>query len=325
MDSKIKKFDLFNVEAPSFMMVMPTHCNAEENNRNNIWCDKEHMNDEDSIIDGEAALGQWMDLYIFLANQGIVTLMPSPVNMEGLADHVYAANSGIMIGDTYVVSNFTSEPRTPETPVIEQFMKCTGAKVVVCPFKFEGEADMKYIGKLNGKDTFLAGYGIRSTIEAYQWMEKELNINIIPIKMTDEALYHFDCMLFNLTASKDLAKEKANVMACIEVMSKSDVEKIRKYCHIVEVPKKLADYGITNCVRVGSYVLCGSDLYDLDPELDGDIYYTERDKTQFLEDVVGEFGLEPVFFNLSEFFKAGACLSCNICHLNRFSYDVETI
>lgn len=316
-----KKIDLFNVDCPSFMMVMPT--NASSENNNNVWM--QQMSEEDKVMDPEATFGQWMDLYNFLSFNGIVAIAPSPANIEGLADHVYAANSGIMIKDTYVVSNFTSEPRQPETPIIEKFMRNFGCKVVVCPFKFEGEADMKYIGKLNNKDTFVAGYGIRSTKEAYDWMEKEFDINIIQIEMKDEALYHFDCMLFNLTASNDLDKTKANVMACIDVMSKSDIEKLRKYCHIIEVPKKLADYGITNCVRCGSYVLCGSDLDDMDPDFDGEVYYTERDKTQFLEDVLSDFGMEPVFINLSEFFKAGACLSCNVCHLNRFSYDIETV
>ena len=74
------------------MMVMPTHSNADENNCNNVWV--ENLSTEEREIDGEAAFGQWLDLYMFLANQGLVTIMPSPENKSGLADHVYAANSG---------------------------------------------------------------------------------------------------------------------------------------------------------------------------------------------------------------------------------------
>ena len=323
---KIKKIDIFNVDCPSFMMVMPTHANAEENNKNNVWCDGENQNEEDLVIDGEAAFGQWFELYSFLAQQGLVTLMPSPAQMEGLADHVYAANSGIIIKDTYVVSKFTSEPRTPETPVIEQFMKTTGIKVVVCPFEFEGEAEMKYIGLLNGKQTFIGGYGIRSTKEAYEWMEKEFDINVIKVKMTDDKLYHLDCSIFPIVTSNDLATQKAEILCCTEIFSNKDLEIIQKYCKCVNVPLNLAYYGITNCVRVGSYILCGSDFYDIDPDIDGiEVYETERDKNQFLEDVASEYGMEVIFFNLSEYAKAGACLSCNICHLNRYSYEIETI
>lgn len=327
MEQKIKKIDLFNVDAPSFMMVMPTHSNSVENNRNNVWCD-ENINDEDCVINGEAAFGQWFDLYSFLANQGLVTIMPSPINKEGLADHVYAANSGIMIKDTYVVSNFTSEPRIPETAVIEQFMKTTGCKVVICPFKFEGEADMKSIGFIDGKETYIGGYGMRSTKEAYEWMEKEFDIRIIKVKVKDEKLYHLDCSIFPLTnynEKNEGENKKANILCCTKVFSENDVEEIRKYCKIVDVPLKLAYYGATNCVRVGSYVLCGSDFYDLDPIEDAEFYFTERDKNQWLEDVLGEYGFEVIFFNLSEFAKAGACLSCNICHLNRYSYTIETV
>lgn len=323
---KIKKIDIFNVDCPSFMMVMPTHANAEENNKNNVWCDGENQNEEDLVIDGEAAFGQWFELYSFLAQQGLVTLMPSPAQMEGLADHVYAANSGIIIKDTYVVSKFTSEPRTPETPVIEQFMKTTGIKVVVCPFEFEGEAEMKYIGLLNGKQTFIGGYGIRSTKEAYEWMEKEFDINVIKVKMTDDKLYHLDCSIFPIVTSNDLANQKAEILCCTEVFSNKDLEMIQKYCKCINVPLNLAYYGITNCVRVGSYILCGSDFYDIDPDVDGiEVYETERDKNQFLEDVASEYGMEVIFFNLSEYIKAGACLSCNICHLNRYSYEIESI
>lgn len=326
---KVKKIDLFNVDCPSFMMVMPTHANAFENNRNNVWCNGkgENQTDEDLTIDGEAAFGEWFELYSFLAQQGMVTVMPSPAEKEGLADHVYAANSGMIInGNTYLVANFTSEPRRPETPVIEQFMNTTGIKVVVCPFKWEGEAETKYIGKINGKETYIGGYGIRSDYEAYEWMEKEFDINVIKVKMTDEKLYHLDCSIFPLFTSNNLEEKKAEIICCKEVFSKEDLEQIEKYCKINDVPIDLAYYGITNCVRVNSYVLCGSDFNDLDPELDGeDIYYTERDKNQFLEDLCADYGLEVVFFNLSEFAKAGACLSCNVCHLNRYSYDIETV
>ena len=179
-NKKIKKIDIFNVDCPSFMMVMPTHSNSEENNKNNVWCDGSNQTEEELKIDGELAFGEWFELYSFLAQQGLVTIMPSPAKMSGLADHVYAANSGIMIKDTYIVSNFTSEPRIPETPVIEQFMKTTGVNVIVCPFKFEGEADMKFIGyNKGGKMVFLGGYGIRSTKEAFEWMEELFDNEII--------------------------------------------------------------------------------------------------------------------------------------------------
>lgn len=325
-EEKVKKIDIFNVDSPSFMMVVPTHTNRVENNKNNVWCDGNNQNEEDLVIDGEAAFGQWFELYSFLAQQGMVTIMPSPAQMEGLADHVYAANSGIKIKDTYVVSNFTSEPRLPETPVIAKFMETTGIKVVVCPFKFEGEAEMKFIGYLNNKPTYIGGYGIRSEKEAYEWMEKEFDINVIKVKMTDDKLYHLDCSIFPIVISKDLNEQKAEILCCTEIFSRADLEVLQKYCKCVNVPLNLAYYGITNCVRVGSYILCGSDFYDIDPDIDGvEVYETERDKNQFIEDVAAEYGMEVVFFNLSEFAKAGACLSCNVCHLNSYSYEIETI
>lgn len=324
---KAKRIDLFNCDCPSFLMCMPTHSNADENNKNNSWCSAENHTEEELTIDGEAAFGQWMDLYSFLTQQGLVTIMPSPAHMEGLADHVYAANAGMMIKDTFVVANFMSEPRRPETPVIEQFAKTLGCKVVVCPYIWEGEAELKQIFRGDGKttkDVYVGSYGIRSTKEAYEWMEKEFDIEIIKVENTDENCYHLDCLMFPLTISNNL-KEKSNVLVCTDILKEKDLEAIKEYCNIIHVPHKLADYGITNCVRVGSYVLCASDLDDMDPQYDGEVYYTERDKVQFLEDICSDFGMEAIFVNLSEFAKAGAMLSCNILHLNNYSYTLETV
>ena len=46
--------------------------------------------------------------------------------------------------------------------------------------------------------------------------------------MTDDKLYHFDTMCFNLTASSDLKKDKANVLLCSELLTSSELEEVRK-------------------------------------------------------------------------------------------------
>lgn len=322
MKKTVKKIDLFNCDCPSFMLAMPTHCNAEENNCNNVWITE--MSEEDRTIDAEAAFGQWLDLYMFLSNQGLVTTLPSPIEAQGLGDLVFTANSGIMIHGTFVVSNFTSEPRIPETPVIERFAKTLGCKeVVVCPFKFEGEAEMKKIAVHNGKDVYICGYNMRSDLKAYEWMKEKFDIITIPFKMVSEKCYHLDCSVCPLVWGND--KEKGAVMICEELYTKSELEEVRKYCRIINVPEKLADYGICNNIRCGSFIINSSDLSDLDPTLDGEVYYTERDKNQFLEDICDEFGFEPVFINLSEFTKLGAMASCCAMSLNQCSFEIETV
>jgi hypothetical protein len=55
----------------------------------------------------------------------------------------------------------------------------------------------------------------------------------------------------------------------------------------------------------------------------GDEYYAEeREKNRKLEDIAVQYAFEVSFFNLSEFLKSGALLSCMVMHLNRKSYDL---
>jgi hypothetical protein len=47
----------------------------------------------------------------------------------------------------------------------------------------------------------------------------------------------------------------------------------------------------------------------------------EKHKIESLEKICFNEGLEPVFFNLSEYMKSGAMLSCMMMHLNYVDYN----
>lgn len=51
-------------------------------------------------------------------------------------------------------------------------------------------------------------------------------------------------------------------------------------------------------------------------------YKEEKHKNRTLEDIAAEYAFELNFFNLSEYLKSGALLSCMDMHLNRRSYDI---
>ena len=85
--------------------------------------------------------------------------------------------------------------------------------------------------------------------------------------------------------------------------------------HIVDVPGKAKDVaGFTNCVGLNKMVLCASDIDEL--KITDEAYDHERRKIDFLSKVCAQHSLEPVFFNLSEYNKNGADLSCMFLHLN---------
>lgn len=300
-------FNLSSVESPSFFLNFPSSFGTQV--KNNIW-----MQDTDEPVDKEVALSQWTDLYNFLSANGVVAIIPTPKNCT-LQDLVFVANLGIIINDeTVIISNFTSQPRLGETKVGMDYFNLAGYKnVIECPFKFEGEADLKHIRD----NIYIGGYGMRSDIKAYEWMEQNFDMKIIKVKMTQDKLYHLDCSIFPLTSNA--------IMMCKEIYTQQEIEEIEKIVTIVDVPLEQAECGITNNVRIHNLILNSSDLHDLDPIGEKEFYQLERKKNQLLEDICDEYALEVTYVNLSEFMKGGALLSCCVLHANRFSYSVDLL
>lgn len=308
--TKTKIPNLTSVESPSFMLNLPTSFNTKV--PNNIWM--QQAKPEDLVVDSDVAIAQWTDLYNVLTANGLVTILPTPYDCE-LQDLVFVANLGIVLDEeNVIISNFTSEPRMGETEVGKKFFELCGYKnVAVCPYKFEGWADLKHL-----KDNiYVGGYGMRTELAAFEWMEKVFGIKIIKIKMSKEELYHFDCMYMNLT--------EEIVMLCKEICSEEEITELSRYCEIIDIPLKMCECGITNSIRLHSYIVNASDIHDLDPVLDKEDYQLERAKNQLLEDICNDLGMECVFINLSEFLKGGALLSCLCLPLNNFSHKIELV
>ena len=49
------------------------------------------------------------------------------------------------------------------------------------------------------------------------------------------------------------------------------------------------------------------------------------EKNRKLEDVAVEHAMEVAYFNLGEYMKGGALLSCMVMHLNRYSYAFRLV
>ena len=181
----------FNLKGPT--LAVDTACSsslvAVQIACNNIWM--QELTDEELTINKPKAYKQFMDLYQFMAGGSLVYLLPSEGNFQ---DQVYVANLGIQLPhikneNHIILSNFTSDPRKGEELVGEKFCQQMGYKTAVSPYKWEGEADLKY---LYG-NKYIGGYGIRSNIKTYEWMEEQYNMDIIKVAMVDEYLYHLDC------------------------------------------------------------------------------------------------------------------------------------
>jgi N-dimethylarginine dimethylaminohydrolase len=162
---------------------------------------------------------------------------------------------------------------------------------------------------------FIGGYGTRSDPRVYAWMEERLGVQVIPLRETDPYLYHLDCTVFPLT--------REDTLVCTEMYEREEIAKIEAVTSIIDVSIDDCFSGICNCVRIGNTLLNASHLHELSPTHAD--YASEKAKNRALEDIAVKYGFEVSFFNLSEFLKSGALLSCMVMHLNRRSYDLVLI
>ena len=254
---------------------------------------------------------QFLELYQFISSRALVHLLPTPRDCT-LQDLVFTANLGIVLehleDKTHVVlANFTSPPRIGETEVGRDFFKAMGYDVHVPPHKFEGEAELKH---LKG-NVYIGGYGERSRKQAYEWMEEKFGMEVIKLHQKDPYLYHLDCTVFPLTREKTLV--------CTEMYSPSEIAQLEKHTEIIPVTRNHCMAGICNSVRVSNTILNHSNVHEL--KRGSEKYTLEVVKNRELVDIAGENGFEIGLFNLSEFLKGGAVLSCMVMHMNRTSYN----
>ncbi|MEU7137685.1 arginine deiminase-related protein [Streptomyces sp. NPDC046261] len=291
---------------PAFLMNPPFSYSCEV--ANNVWM--EDLTDEDRVPDAQRAFVQFFDLYNYVASEALVTLLPTP-RTTGLQDLVFTANLGIVLEhledrNTVVISRFTSPPRQAETPVGRDFFRAMGYDTHIPQARFEGEAELKY---LRG-NVYVGGYGQRSDPEAYTWMERTFDMQVVKLRMTDPRMYHLDCTVFPLTPEQTLV--------CTSLYDQAEIRELEKHTEIIDVDEDDAYTGICNSVRLDNVILNSSHIHDL--KAGTEEYDSEIRKNRKLEDVASRLAFEVSYFNLSEYHKGGALLSCMMMHLNRFSY-----
>ena len=294
---------------PSYVLNFPF--TLDTSNPNNVWM--QELNSNELKINKGTAYKQFLDLHEFIAGNSLAYILPSQGNFQ---DQVYVANLGIYLphikdSNQIILSNFTSEPRQGEEEVGKSFFDLMGYETTICPFKWEGEADLKYLYD----NVYVGGYGIRSQYEAYEWMEKTYDMNIIKLEMVDDYLYHLDCSIFPLTKEKTLV--------CTEMFDEEELTQLSQYTEIIDISVDDAFNGLTNSVRLGNMILCASNISEMTRADEN--YEGEKAKIESLEKICFNEGLEPVFFNLSEYMKSGAMLSCMVMHLNYVDYNKSLV
>jgi N-dimethylarginine dimethylaminohydrolase len=142
-------------------------------------------------------------------------------------------------------------------------------------------------------------------------MEETYNMDILKVAMVDEYLYHLDCSIFALNQDQTLI--------CTELFDEEELKMIEKETEIIDIDVEDALCGLTNSVRLGNMVMCASNISEL--KKTHEYYEGEVHKIKTLEKICSDAGMEPVIFNLSEYMKSGAMLSCMMMHLNRVDHN----
>ncbi len=295
---------------PAFLLNFPLSYSTEV--PNNAWM--LDLPEEERRPEHRRAMTQFLELYRFLASEALVYLLPTP-RVEGLQDLVFTANLGIVLGhleaSPVIVSNFSSEPRRGESAVGVAFFESMGYPVCVAPHRFEGEADLKHLRD----NVYVGGYGLRSERAAYEWMEREFDMTIIKVRETDPYLYHLDCTIFPVTTE--------DTLVCTALFEREEVTQLERHTNVIDVSIDECYSGVCNSIRLSSMIVNGSDLQGLTRGTDD--YRREVQKNRRLEDLAGELAMEVAYFNIDEYTKAGALLSCMVMHLNRYSYAFRLV
>lgn len=271
---------------------------------NNSWMDEKVSGN--LIIDREKFMGEWYNLYNILSANALVYLIPPRKKYQ---DQTYV-NSFVCLADgkNIILSNFKGKGRAGEEIEAEILLSSLGYNIHKSPFYFEGFPECKFSGQKDkeGRDIYYGGYGQRSNIKTYDWMEEKFNIKVIKLKEKDPFLYHLDCSVFVLN--------KDNLMICTKVFNKKEIKEIEKITNICDVSIDAAYSGICNSIKLSGIVVNGSSI---DYMKETDKYYDlEEKKNDELEKICYEVGLELVYVSLSEACKSGALASCFTAPLN---------
>jgi len=176
--------------SPAILMCPPEFYGIEY--EINPWMSRERP------ADREIAKHQWQALYEILTSVGADIRLQEPV--AGLPDLVFTANAGLVCRDTVYLSRFRHAARQGETPHDAAWFEANGFATVTLPegLDFEGAGDALFCGK-----TLFAGYHLRSSANAMQWVAGRIGCRVIPMQLVSGRYYHIDtcfCPLDRQTA-----------------------------------------------------------------------------------------------------------------------------
>jgi N-dimethylarginine dimethylaminohydrolase len=306
-----KECNLHDWETPMFAMTSPNFSYIENDYPlNNDFMADTHKDKGEIYTDKELMWYQWQEVYSLLSQFGLVFVEPS--SSKKIPDLVFTSNAGMAMPNhiaknTIILSNFRSKPRARETLLNKQFFESLGYECIMPPHFFEGFADLKYL-----KDNiFIGGYGIRTQIETYEWLQDNFDMQILPVRVTDPYQYHFDCNCFIV--------DNQNII-CSSNLRKEDIAAIEKLAEVHMVSREDAKNTSCNIIQLGGTILAAEYLDVM--EEDDPEFAVEAGRIKRLEEIANKIGYNIVFMDMSALDDFGAAASCLVMPLNYYNIEV---
>ena len=133
------------------------------------------------------AWAQWRELQSAVAASARVVLIdPRP----GLPDMCFAANAGLVLGDTFVPSRFLHAERRGEEAHYRAWFEQRGFSCKPLPEEivFEGAGDALF----DHTGTLWVGFGQRSNACAADLLSRLLDVDVVRLRLVDPRFYHLD-------------------------------------------------------------------------------------------------------------------------------------
>ncbi|MBV9516069.1 MAG: N-dimethylarginine dimethylaminohydrolase [Mycobacteriaceae bacterium] len=234
--------------------------------------------------DRTTAVRQWRSLHKSFTSLGHTVELVAPV--PGLPDMVFAANGGLVFGDTAVLARFKYTQRVAETDAYEAWLTQRGYHVVRTRHVNEGQGDLLIVGEM-----ILAGHGFRTDVRAHAEIAEILRMPVVSLELVDPRFYHLDTALAVL--------DDKTIAYYPPAFSKAAQRQLRAMFPDAVVVGSADAYVLgLNAVSDGLHVVHPSSAQDFAVQL-------------------REAGFDPIAIDLSEMLKGGGSIKCCTLEVHR--------
>lgn len=238
----------------------------------------DHM-DLNNKVDKSLAKKQWQKLKETYQHLGF-TVVEIP-GVDKFPDMVFTANQIFSTPHKYFLGKMKHVERAGEVDYLKNYLKLENTYQLNSPFEAMGDWLWDYSG-----ERIFAGFGFRTSIDAYEEIKNQIDYKIIPLELVNSNFYHLDTALSIVRDDLAFFVPSAFNHLGIETLKKS-------FKNLIPVNEKEAI----------KYLACNAHSPD------GKILLVESGAID-LQFKAMEAGLEIFKMDTSEFLKSGGSIFC---------------